>query len=71
MRASAIAVLVCLAVSLSGCRVAGWVVSALLGQPISLTGDSQDNSLPGQSREDNPTIHPKMLMEPASAAVDD
>jgi|688.fasta_scaffold859551_1 hypothetical protein len=71
MRASAIVVLVCLAVSLSGCRVAGWVVSALLGQPITLTGDSKDNSLPGQSREDNPSIHPKMLMEPTSASVDD
>jgi hypothetical protein len=55
MRASAVAVLVCLALGLSGCRVAGWFFDALLGEPIVLNG---------QSREDNPTIHPKMLMEP-------
>ena len=71
MRASAVAVVVCLALSLSGCRVGGWVVSALLGQPIVLTGESQDHSLPGQSRDDNPSIHPKMLLQPTQVPADD
>ena len=62
MRASTVAIVVCLTVSLPGCRVAGWVLGALTGQPIVLDG---------QSREDNPTIHPKMLMEPTRVPADE
>ena len=62
MRAGVIGVVVCLSLTLTGCRVAGWFLEALLSEPT---------VLPGQSREDNPTIHPKMLMAPTRVPADD
>ena len=62
MRALVWCIVAALSLSLTGCRVAGWFLDALLSEPT---------VLPGQSREDNPTIHPKMLMESTRVPADE